>query len=106
MMYNKLSVFHWHITDEDAFPLILDSHPEIAQYGAFSEEETYTAAEARDLVRYAMVRGVRVVPELDTPGHAASWGKAPQNNGTACTFGSGYMGPLDVTLDKTYTLVK
>lgn len=37
MMYNKLSVFHWHITDEDAFPLILDSHPEIAQYAAFSE---------------------------------------------------------------------
>jgi hexosaminidase len=23
MMYNKMSVFHWHITDEDAFPLIL-----------------------------------------------------------------------------------
>lgn len=36
MMYNKLSVFHWHITDEDAFPLILKSHPEIAQYAAFS----------------------------------------------------------------------
>jgi hexosaminidase len=37
MMYNKLNVFHWHIVDEDSFPLILDSHPEIAQYGAFSE---------------------------------------------------------------------
>ncbi len=54
-----------------------------------------------------MVRGVRVVPELDTPGHAASWGKAPQNEGVACTFGrQSYMGPLDVTLDKTYMLVR
>lgn len=53
-----------------------------------------------------MVRGIRVIPELDTPGHAASWGKAPQNQGIACVFGAGYMGPLDVTLDKTYTLVK
>jgi len=54
-----------------------------------------------------MVRGVRVIPELDTPGHAATWGKAPQNKDVACTFGSeGYIGPLDVSLDKTYKLVK
>ena len=46
------------------------------------------------------------MPELDTPGHAASWGLAPENKGVACTFGTGYMGPLDVTLDKTYKLVK
>src|ERR1700733_3837113 len=78
LMYNKMSVLHWHITDEDSFPLILDSHPEIARYGAFSEDETYTAQEAREIVRYAMVRGVRIVPELDTPGHAASWSKAPE----------------------------
>ncbi len=77
LMYNKMSVSHWHIVDEDAFPLILESHPEIAQYGAFSEDDTYTAQEARELVKYAMVRGVRIIPELDTPGHAASWGKAP-----------------------------
>jgi hexosaminidase len=62
MMYNKLSVFHWHITDEDAFPLILESHPEIAEHGAFSPEETYTSKQARELVRYAMVRGIRVIP--------------------------------------------
>ena len=54
-----------------------------------------------------MVRGIRIVPELDTPGHAASWGKAPENKENACTFGNtGYMGPLDVTLDSTYTLIK
>lgn len=47
-----------------------------------------------------------MVPELDTPGHAASWGLAPQNQGVGCTFGSGFMGPLDVTLEKTYKLIK
>lgn len=53
------------------------------------------------------MRGVRIIPELDTPGHAASWGKAPQNKKLACTFGNTrYMGPLDVTLDATYKLVK
>jgi hexosaminidase len=59
------------------------------------------------LVRYALVRGVRIIPELDTPGHAASWAKAPQNSKLGCTFGhTGYMGPLDITLDETYKMVK
>ena len=106
MMYNKLNVLHWHIVDEDSFPLILDSHPEIAKYASYSEDETYTTKDAREIVAYAKRRGVRIVPELDTPGHAASWGLSPENQGVACTFGSGFMGPLDVTLDKTYKLVR
>jgi hexosaminidase len=53
------------------------------------------------------VRGVRIIPEIDTPGHAASWGRAPQNKDIACAFGDqGYMGPLDVTLSATYKMVK
>ena len=34
---------------------------------------TYTVAELAELVRYAKDRAVRVVPELDTPSHSASW---------------------------------
>lgn len=96
LMYNKMNVLHWHITDEDSFPLSLEKHPELAEYAAFSPEEKYTTAQAREVVRYAMVRGVRVVPEIDSPGHAASWARAPQNKGVACT--GRYMGALDVTL--------
>lgn len=106
-MYNKMNVLHWHVTDEDSFPLKLDKHPELSQYGAFSKNQIYTAAQAREVVRYAKVRGVRVIPQLDTPGHAASWGKAPQNKGLACTLSDyTFQGPLDVTLDQTYKLVK
>ena len=50
---------------------------------------------------------MRVVPELDTPGHASSWGRAPENKEVACAFSKdSFMGPLDVTLDQTYKLVK
>ena len=106
MMYNKMNMLHWHLVDEDSFPLILDSHPEIAKHAAFSPEETYTTKEIRNVVEYGLKRGVRIAPELDTPGHAASWGLAPENKDIACTFGTGFMGPLDVTLDKTYKLVE
>lgn len=47
MMYNKMNVLHWHIVDEDSFPLILDSHPEIAKYASYSPDETYTTKDAR-----------------------------------------------------------
>ncbi len=54
-----------------------------------------------------MLRGVRVIPEIDTPGHAASWARAPKNSDVACTLSySNYKGPLDITLEKTYQLVK
>lgn len=53
-----------------------------------------------------MVRGVRIVPEIDTPGHAASWARAPQNKDLACSLpNKPYKGPLDITLDRTYKVM-
>ena len=69
--------------------------------------ERYSVDQVKNLVHYAMVRGVRIIPEIDTPGHAASWAKAPQNSDIGCTFGENqYKGPLDVTLHKTYEIMK
>lgn len=59
-----------------------------------------------------MVRGVRIIPEIDTPGHSASWGKAPQNSKVACSIAEEnslsfkYKGTLDITLDETYKIVE
>ena len=69
MSYNKLNVFHWHITDTHSFPLHLKSVPELARYGAYSPEKTYSAKDVADLVNYARVRGVKVMPEFDAPAH-------------------------------------
>lgn len=42
LMYNKMSVLHWHITDEDSFPMVVASRPELSEYGKFSG--TYSQA--------------------------------------------------------------
>ena len=76
MMYNKMNVLHWCITDDDSFPLVLEGVPELAEGGAFSGEEVYTREDVREIVEYALVRGVRIVPEISTPGRTASWIKS------------------------------
>ena len=69
MTYSKLNVLHWHIVDAVAFPFQSTSFPSMAVNGAYSSNHIYTHADVRDVVEYAMARGIRVIPEFDTPGH-------------------------------------
>lgn len=74
--YNKMNVFHWHITDSQSFPLLLTSVPELGEKGAYvlhGKRLGYTKSDVKRIIKYARERGVRVVPELDMPAHTASW---------------------------------
>lgn len=78
MSYNKLNVFHWHLTDTHSFPFISNREPRLAMYGAYSPSQVYRPEDIRDIVRYATVRGVKVIPEFDAPAHVGSgweWGE-------------------------------
>ncbi|KAL6657724.1 hypothetical protein ACP70R_005504 [Stipagrostis hirtigluma subsp. patula] len=76
MAANKMNVFHWHITDSQSFPIELPSEPLLAEKGAYGEDMRYTVDDVARIVEFAMSRGVRVVPEIDSPGHTASWAGA------------------------------
>lgn len=68
MSYNKLNVFHWHLTDSQSFPLVLDSLPELAEKGAYvlqGKRLVYTKKDVQRIVKYARSRGIRVIPEID-----------------------------------------
>lgn len=67
----KLNVFHWHLTDDQAFRMESKLFPRLTGMG--SDDEYYTQAQAREIVAYARQRGIRVVPEFDMPGHTTSW---------------------------------
>ncbi|KAF7032040.1 hypothetical protein CFC21_043268 [Triticum aestivum] len=73
MTYSKLNVLHWHIVDEQSFPIEIPSYPKLWN-GSYSYSERYTMPDAIDIVRYAEKRGVNVLAEIDVPGHARSWG--------------------------------
>ncbi|KAG0174929.1 hypothetical protein DFQ28_003646 [Apophysomyces sp. BC1034] len=72
MAFNKMNVFHWHVTDSQSWPLYFKSHPELSQKGAYSSREVYYPSDVFDIINHAKSRGVRVILELDMPAHTAS----------------------------------
>lgn len=63
----KLNVLHLHLSDDQGFRFASRRYPELAS------AEHYSQTELERLVGYAADLGIRVVPELDVPGHAAAW---------------------------------
>jgi hexosaminidase len=64
----KLNVLHLHLSDAQGFRVESRLYPRLQRLGAHGQ--FYTQADIRALVAYAADRGVRIVPEFDTPGHA------------------------------------
>ncbi|KAG2224352.1 hypothetical protein INT45_006752, partial [Circinella minor] len=122
MAYNKLNVFHWHITDSQSFPLKLENSPELANHGAYvinKKRYVYTKNDIQNIVQYARARGIRVIPEIDMPAHTASWGLAHKDITTCSgrffldqsnTWSERYAaepttGQLNPVANKTYEIV-
>jgi hypothetical protein len=108
---SKLNVLHWHISDAQSYPLVLDSHPEIARHGSWDVDKVYTTADAARIVRYAARRGVRVVPEFDMPAHTASLGHSHPEVLIHCSHIAGGslkemdLFALDPSREETFTLL-
>ncbi|KAI3435328.1 Beta-hexosaminidase, partial [Psidium guajava] len=120
MSGNKLNVFHWHITDSHSFPLLLPSEPDLAAKGSYGSDMQYSPADVKRIVEFGLEHGVRVLPELDMPGHTGSWAEAyPEIVTCANMFwwpagsawadrlasepGTGHLNPLN---PKTYQVLK
>merc|ERR1719290_442965 len=79
MATNKLNTFHWHISDAASFPMYSQRQPQMTYYGAYGPSKIYYPQDIREIVEYANLRGIRVIPELDAPAHTgAGWNFAEQ----------------------------
>lgn len=68
MSENKMNVFHWHITDSHSFPLVVPLEPQLAAKGSYGSDMQYSPAEVARIVEFGFEHGVRVLPEIDSPG--------------------------------------
>jgi len=67
----KMNVLHLHLTEDQGFRIECKAFPKLHQLG--SDGEYFTQNQIRDIIAYADVRGIRIVPEFDMPGHTTSW---------------------------------
>ena len=98
MAYHKLNVFHWHLTEDQGWRIDVPGMPELVKYGSVRPESPshdatlkkladyqyrseslngipygpyfYSESDLREIVAYAKERHIKVVPEIDMPGHA------------------------------------
>lgn len=70
----KLNVLHWHLTDDQGWRLESKRFPRLHQVGG--KDGYYSHQDISSVVRYATERGIRVVPEIDLPGHTTALGAA------------------------------
>lgn len=84
--YHKINKFHWHLTDNQGWRIEIKSHPDLAKNGGFRGDGSllrpslgrwtdiyggyYTQDDIREVVAYAAVRNIEVIPEVDLPGHS------------------------------------
>ncbi len=71
----KLNVFHWHLTENQAwrleskiFPMLNDSVNMERQPGLY-----YTVEQAKEIMKFAKDHNVLLIPEIDMPGHSAAF---------------------------------
>ena len=71
----KINVFHWHLTENQAWRLENKRYPELNAPENMEREKGkyYTLDEARQLVEFCKQHQVLLIPEIDMPGHSAAF---------------------------------
>ena len=101
--FHKFNLFHWHLTDDQGWRLPVEGYPKLTEIAAWRDGTQvghgcdrnknlsdgirhggfYTHDEIREIVAYAAARGVRVLPEVDVPGHVQALATAYPEFGNA-----------------------
>ena len=125
MAWQKLNMFHWHLTDDEGWRLEIAALPELTTYGATRGPGAllpgqggfidrvyaghYSQKEAAAIIAHAADLHIDVMPEIDIPGHsdatlsALPYLRDPGENGNSYHSIQGYgNNALNPALPRTY----
>ena len=78
MAMYKLNKLQFHFIDDSGWRLEIKKYPRLTEVGAWAGPDTerlggyYTQEDIKEIVKYAAVRGVEVIPEIEFPAHMLS----------------------------------
>ena len=81
MALHKLNTFHWHLSDDQGFRAQVLSELLLTEIGSYRSHTTfnkrkhegyYTVEDMKEIVEYAHNLCIKVIPEIDTPGHTVA----------------------------------
>ncbi len=87
MSVRKLNRFHWHLTEDQGWRIEIKKYPLLTRIGSerpFTADYNgknpdgkphggyYTQDDVREVVEYARLRQIEVVPEIEIPGHSTA----------------------------------
>ena len=86
LAYHKINSLRLHLTDDEAWRIEIKSHPELATIGGFRGGDSpiwprygkwnerwggyYTQEDMAEIIEYARIRNIEIIPEIDLPGHS------------------------------------
>jgi hexosaminidase len=89
MSLHKMNMFHWHLTEDQGWRIEIKKYPKLIEVGSKRKETQiggilskksdgkphegfFTHEDIKEVVSYATERFIKVVPEIDMPGHIMS----------------------------------
>ena len=86
LAHHKINRLHLHLSDDEGWRVEIRSHPELAEVGGYRGVDSpvaarygrwderyggyYTHDDVREMVEYAALRNIEIIPEIDLPGHS------------------------------------
>ncbi|MBK8847244.1 MAG: family 20 glycosylhydrolase [Bacteroidetes bacterium] len=89
MAFYKYNTFHWHLTDDQGWRIEIKKYPKLTSVGSVRKETTtfvsrdkdsivipgpysgfYTQEQIKEVVQYAQMKNITIIPEIEMPGHS------------------------------------
>ncbi len=89
LSFLKFNYFHWHIVDDQGWRIEIKKYPDLIRIGSVRKETLvghtsespqkydgipykgyYNQEEIKDIVQYAALRNITIIPEIEIPGHS------------------------------------